>query len=117
MQRLNLFNELKSVSAGRLFQGATTRVTRSVKKCFLIPRIKVPPRRAGATLRRHFYARTAVIQANKQAILVAVLQKPVEAAKNLRDVEYGRHELCIILPTQQLEALCAIRNTTAANSD
>ena len=25
MQRLNLFNELKSVSAGRLFQGATTR--------------------------------------------------------------------------------------------
>ena len=34
MQRLNLFTELKSVSAGRLFQGATTR---SVKKCFLIP--------------------------------------------------------------------------------
>jgi len=38
MQRLNLFNELNSVSAGRLFQAATT-MSRSVKKCFLIPRL------------------------------------------------------------------------------
>jgi len=35
--RLKLFNELKSVSAGRLFHGATTR---SAKKCFLTPRLR-----------------------------------------------------------------------------
>jgi len=33
---LKLFKELKSVSAGKLFHGATTR---SAKKCVLIPRL------------------------------------------------------------------------------